>query len=223
MSTAVLSVEKVEFALSPFLIFPPRLMLRAGGHVSTSGWSEGRLEPRFDEDETATLTTLKFEFVATPPPAGHVVSQMLTPLFATYMFKGLPLAATKVVVLAATNQVEIGGIPDDLRARATSPIIPDFPDPMDVANLVPADPAAKKPAAEALAAKPKRQGTGKSENFSFEEALNAALRDLAKQPGESQIADIIFTTRVVSISTFAGGFVGFPLTLEVTVEDTTFG
>ncbi|UOQ54327.1 hypothetical protein [Hymenobacter cellulosivorans] len=216
MSTRVLSVDKAEFALSPLLILPPRLELRASGQAATPGWTNAHLEPLFDEDAADTLTSLEFEFVATPPDPGELVPDVLTSLSATHTFKNLPLAATNVVILAKTNQVEIGGIPEPIRTQVTAFPFPNLPDPSLFAAF--ASPARTD---EATGLPPKRQGTGKSVRLSFEEALQNALHDLKAQPGEVQGSDILHTTRVVSITTSAGGFAGLPLTLEVTVEDTT--
>ncbi len=64
MSKPVMSVASVNIAL--LKSNPPQLVITSSGFVSTSGWKNGRLEPRFYMDFPADGIQ-DFDFVADPP------------------------------------------------------------------------------------------------------------------------------------------------------------
>ena len=64
MSKHIMSVASVDISLMKSL--PPILVIMSTGFVSTSGWQNGRLEPRFYIDFPADGIQ-DFDFVADPP------------------------------------------------------------------------------------------------------------------------------------------------------------
>ena len=102
MSKHVIKVANVDLSL--LKSNPPTLVISSGGFVSTSGWTNGRLEPRFYIDFPADGIQ-DFDFVADPPLG--MALQVISPIVATPVEWSDPPAALKGVrVHSQTNSVE---------------------------------------------------------------------------------------------------------------------
>jgi hypothetical protein len=77
MSKHIMKVVKVD--LTWLKSNPPRLVITASGFVTTSGWKNGRLEPRFYIDFPADGIQ-DFDFVADPPLG--MALQVISPITA---------------------------------------------------------------------------------------------------------------------------------------------
>jgi hypothetical protein len=73
------------------------IVLEAKGAVPTGGWTKPRLHVVHGDGRTLTV-----EFLATPPPPGMTVIDVLVPVTASTEFKG---RATSVHVLADENEM----------------------------------------------------------------------------------------------------------------------
>jgi hypothetical protein len=102
MSKHVMSVVKVDLALLKSQ--PPRLVITATGFVTTSGWKNGRLEPRFYIQFPADGIQ-DFDFVADPPEG--ISLMVISPITAKPIEWDNPPAVLKGVrVHAQSNKIE---------------------------------------------------------------------------------------------------------------------
>ena len=82
---------------------PPILVIDAFGTVATSGWTDGRLEPRFYIDFPADGIQ-DFDFCATPPSG--MTLQVITPITARIEWDNPPDNLKGVRIHAQTNSME---------------------------------------------------------------------------------------------------------------------
>ena len=97
------SVKKVEVALLKSK--PPKLSIKAEGEVPTGGWSAGELVA-FVYVQPPPDGIYDFDFVAKPPPAGSVVTQVVSPISAEKVLNDIPKGLRGVRIHAASNQKE---------------------------------------------------------------------------------------------------------------------
>ena len=110
MSKHVISVAKVDLVL--LKIQPPHLVINSTGFVTTSGWTNGRLEPRFYIQFPADGIQ-DFDFVADPPEG--IESQVISPITAKPIEWVSPPSALKGVrVHAQSNEIE--GLLDEINS-----------------------------------------------------------------------------------------------------------
>jgi len=67
----------------------PAITLRADGTVPTGGYTDARIEPRIYV-MPPTDGIQEFDFTVTPPPAGAMVTEVVTLVSATYDFAKPP-------------------------------------------------------------------------------------------------------------------------------------
>ncbi len=97
-----MSVAKVDLTL--LKCHPPRLVINASGFVTTSGWSKGRLEPRFYIRFPADGIQ-DFDFVAEPPDG--IALMVISPITAAPLeWDNPPVELKGVRVHAQSNQIE---------------------------------------------------------------------------------------------------------------------
>jgi len=102
MSKHIMTVKKVDLTLLKSQ--PPRLVINASGFVMTSGWVNGRLEPRFYIQFPADGIQ-DFDFVADPPEG--ITLMVISPITAKPVEWDNPPAALKGVrVHAQSNKIE---------------------------------------------------------------------------------------------------------------------
>ena len=89
MSTRIYSVDCIDLTLQKSN--PPNLQILCMGRVTTSGWSNPRLEP-FIYVTPPKDGIQEFDAVATPPDAGTVVLNVLTPVTAETTIPGIDIA-----------------------------------------------------------------------------------------------------------------------------------
>lgn len=83
---------------------PPRLVINASGFVTTSGWTNGRLEPRFYIEFPADGIQ-DFDFVGDPPPG--ITSQVISGIIAAPIeWENPPTTLKGVRIHSQSNQVE---------------------------------------------------------------------------------------------------------------------
>jgi len=82
---------------------PPKLVINANGSVGSSGWSDGRLEPRYYIDFPQDGIQ-DFDFVATPPAS--IALQVVLPISAHTVWENLPTKVKGVRVHSSSNAVE---------------------------------------------------------------------------------------------------------------------
>lgn len=97
-----MEVKKVNLALLKSQ--PPRLVISASGLVTTSGWTNGRLEPRF-YIQFPPDGIYDFDFVAEPPEG--ITLMVILPITAKPVeWKKFPAALKGVRVHAQSNKIE---------------------------------------------------------------------------------------------------------------------
>jgi len=97
-----MEVKKVDLTLLKSQ--PPRLVINASGLVTTSGWVNGRLEPRFYIQFPADGIQ-DFDFVADPPEG--ITLMVILPITAKPVeWDNLPAALKGVRVHAQSNKIE---------------------------------------------------------------------------------------------------------------------
>ena len=98
------SIQKVSgVSLSILRTSPPTLHIAANGVVPSSGWTNGRLEPRIYVTFPADGYQ-EFDFVADPPTA--VVLWVQTPIAAEASIQDFPKEWKGVRVHSATNKID---------------------------------------------------------------------------------------------------------------------
>lgn len=100
-SHPVFTVDYVEIAL--LKSNPPKLLINVLGTVRTSGWANPRLLPRIYVQPPPD-GIWEFDFVADPPTG--IALQVITPIFASYLFEGDFSEWKGVRVVAETNSKE---------------------------------------------------------------------------------------------------------------------
>ena len=94
----VLSVTDVKLAADK--TYPPKLIIRAQGTVSTYGWENGKLVP-FVYIQPPPDGIYDFNFVATPPI--HLVPEVVTCIEAKHILDTIPKNLKGVRIHSRTN------------------------------------------------------------------------------------------------------------------------
>ena len=93
------AAEKRVFRIDGLIVAQKKgvIVVEAKGAVPTGGWTKPRLHVMHGDGKTLTV-----EFLATPPPPGMTVIDVLVPVAASLEIKG---KATSVHVLADENEM----------------------------------------------------------------------------------------------------------------------
>jgi hypothetical protein len=103
MKTKIYSIENVT--LDILKSNPLQLSVSALGTANSTGWIDAQLLPRFGNLHKPTNGIYEFDFVATPP-TGYAL-QVLTPIWANYIFSKIPKDIKKVIIYGKKDSKEV--------------------------------------------------------------------------------------------------------------------
>jgi hypothetical protein len=101
-TTKIYEIQDVQLSL--LKTNPPKLRIVATGTVPTGAWSEPLLVP-FVYIQAPPDGIYDFDFVATPPPPGTVVTQAITKISVEHIVEGIPAGLKGVRIHSSRNAV----------------------------------------------------------------------------------------------------------------------